>query len=216
VDNHWALRDFASRLMANICKNFNTSTNNVQTRITRVFSEAMKSERAPLVSYYGAIAGLQELGPEVIKVFILPHVKAISQRIDVATDPALMASSTMGNIEKIAANHIRNLIVKSVSPIIKTTRAPPDVVEEFRTDFGSLGPFLHAAVARTRTPSSQKGAAVATPARPTLLTQTSIASAPGTPGTTQQQRVYLVGTPQQQQQQQQQQAGERERLNFQI
>lgn len=35
MDNHWALRDFASRLMAQICKNFNTSTNNVQTRVTR-------------------------------------------------------------------------------------------------------------------------------------------------------------------------------------
>ena len=59
VDNHWALRDFASRLMANICKNFNSSTNSVQTRVTRVFSEAMRTERNPLVCYYGAIAGLQ-------------------------------------------------------------------------------------------------------------------------------------------------------------
>lgn len=41
VDNHWALRDFASRLMAQICKNFNTSTNNVQTRVTRMFSQAL-------------------------------------------------------------------------------------------------------------------------------------------------------------------------------
>lgn len=40
-DNHWALRDFASRLMAQICKNFNTSTNNVQTRVTRMFSQAL-------------------------------------------------------------------------------------------------------------------------------------------------------------------------------
>ena len=80
VDNHWALRDFASRLMSNICKNFNTSTNNVQTRITRMFSEGLRSETAPLVSYYGAIAGLQELGSEVIKTFIIPNIKAISAR----------------------------------------------------------------------------------------------------------------------------------------
>ncbi len=40
----------------------------------------MRNEKSPLVSYYGAIAGLQELGPEVIKVFILPHIRAISQR----------------------------------------------------------------------------------------------------------------------------------------
>ena len=43
VDNHWALRDFASRLMSNICKNFNTSTNNVQTRMTRMYAEGTNS-----------------------------------------------------------------------------------------------------------------------------------------------------------------------------
>ena len=80
VDNHWALRGFASRLMANICKNFNTSTNNIQTRVTRMFSDSLKNDNGPLVSYYGAVAGLQELGPEVIKVFILPHIKFISHR----------------------------------------------------------------------------------------------------------------------------------------
>uniref|UniRef100_T1GR62 Transcription initiation factor TFIID subunit 6 n=1 Tax=Megaselia scalaris TaxID=36166 RepID=T1GR62_MEGSC len=37
LDNHWALRDFAARLMAQICKNFNTSTNNLQTRVTRPY-----------------------------------------------------------------------------------------------------------------------------------------------------------------------------------
>merc|ERR1712020_211154 len=73
-DNHWALRDFASRMMAAICKNFHSSTNNIQTRVTKMFSDALCSDRAPLVSYYGAIAGLQELGPEVIKVFVLPHI----------------------------------------------------------------------------------------------------------------------------------------------
>lgn len=41
ADNHWALRDFASRLMGQICRNFNTSTNNVQTRVTRMFSHAL-------------------------------------------------------------------------------------------------------------------------------------------------------------------------------
>ena len=68
--------------MAAICKNFHSSTNNVQTRVTKMFSDALCSDRAPLVSYYGAIAGLQELGPEVIKVFVLPHIAALAQKID--------------------------------------------------------------------------------------------------------------------------------------
>lgn len=78
LDNHWALRDFASRLMAQICKNFNTSTNNIQTRLTRMFSNALKQgDKLPLPSLYGALEGLSELGPEVIKAFILPKVKDI-------------------------------------------------------------------------------------------------------------------------------------------
>ena len=79
VDNHWALRDFASRLMANICKNFNSSTNSVQTRVTRVFSEAMRTERNPLVSYYGAIAGLQVGGNLMNVDFITPIVLFMQQ-----------------------------------------------------------------------------------------------------------------------------------------
>ncbi|XP_059080951.1 transcription initiation factor TFIID subunit 6-like isoform X1 [Tigriopus californicus] len=162
VDNHWALRDFASRLMANICKNFNTSTNSVQIRITRMFSEAMKNVKSPLVAHYGAIAGLQELGPEVIKVFIVPHIKYIADRVDQANDPNIMASS-MGNIDKIAATHIRNLIIKSVSPVLKGIRPPPDILEEYKAEYGSFGPLLHAAVTRLRqsskTSSSSSGSA---------------------------------------------------------
>lgn len=39
VDNHWALRDFAARLMAQICKTFSTTTNNIQSRITKTFTK---------------------------------------------------------------------------------------------------------------------------------------------------------------------------------
>lgn len=39
VDNHWALRDFAARLIAQICKNFSTTTNNIQSRITKTFTK---------------------------------------------------------------------------------------------------------------------------------------------------------------------------------
>ena len=81
IDNHWALRDFATRLTTQICKNFNTSTNSIQTRMTRMFSDALKSDKTSLVSVYGALAGLQELGPEVIKSVVIPEVRSISDRI---------------------------------------------------------------------------------------------------------------------------------------
>lgn len=43
VDNHWALRDFAARLVAQICKHFSTTTNNIQSRITKTFTKVSPS-----------------------------------------------------------------------------------------------------------------------------------------------------------------------------
>ncbi|XP_063224205.1 transcription initiation factor TFIID subunit 6 [Bacillus rossius redtenbacheri] len=145
LDNHWALRDFASRLMLQICKNFNTATNNVQSRVTRMFCRFLRDERMPLSSLYGSVQGLSELGPEVIKVFILPNVKYISERIEGATEGPVLS-----NIDRIAAGHIKILMTKVLSPVLRAVRPPPDHVEEYLADYGSLGPHLHSAVVRAR------------------------------------------------------------------
>jgi transcription initiation factor TFIID subunit 6 len=59
VDNHWALRDFSSRLIAQICKNYHTTTNNIQTRVTRLFCRSIANDKMPLASFYGALVGTQ-------------------------------------------------------------------------------------------------------------------------------------------------------------
>ncbi|KAJ9576652.1 hypothetical protein L9F63_025450, partial [Diploptera punctata] len=99
-----------------------------------------------LASLYGAIEGLSELGTEVIKVFILPRVKHVADRIENA-----MEGPVLSNIDKIAAGHIKHLLVKVLSPLLKTIRQPPDFLEEYRNEFGYLGPALHAAVVKART-----------------------------------------------------------------
>ena len=131
----------------------------------------MRTDRSPLVSYYGAIAGLQELGPEVIKVFVLPHIKAISARIDAATE----AVSVMGgatNMEKIAASHIKNLLLKGCTPILKAVKQPPDVLEDYKEEFGSIGQYLHLHVSRSRSsgpPASTTSAVPSATATPTAV-----------------------------------------------
>uniref|UniRef100_A0A6B2EJQ1 Transcription initiation factor TFIID subunit 6 n=1 Tax=Phlebotomus kandelakii TaxID=1109342 RepID=A0A6B2EJQ1_9DIPT len=145
LDNHWALRDFAARLMAQICKNFNTSTNNLQTRVTRLFSQALQNDKTHLSSLYGAIAGLSELGSEVIKVFIIPRLKFISERIE-----QHLQGANISNTDKIAAGHIRAMLQKVSAPVLKTIRNSPDVVEDYKRDYGFLGPTLHQAVVKAR------------------------------------------------------------------
>ena len=49
-------------------------------------------------------------------------------------------------MEEIAAKNIRTLLVKSVSPVLKSMREPPDNIEEYKTLYGSLGPYLQMGV----------------------------------------------------------------------
>ncbi len=114
ADNHWALRDFASKLLAHICKHYSTSTNNIQTRITQVFSSALTNEKTPLSSVYGAIAGLNELGTEVIKSFILKVVKAIGTRLEFCIDGVGHTQA-----DKISAGRIRQLLAVSANSILR-------------------------------------------------------------------------------------------------
>ncbi|KAK4319983.1 hypothetical protein Pmani_009125 [Petrolisthes manimaculis] len=143
MDNHWALRDFAARLISQICKNYNTTTNGLQTRITRVFSRCLNTERSPLSTVYGAVAGLSELGPEVTKVFVMPKLKALSDKIE-------QCMEGMNAYDKNAASHIKGLLLKTVAPVLKTLRNPPDTVMDYKAEYGYLGPQLQVAVVKAR------------------------------------------------------------------
>lgn len=159
VDNHWALRDFASRLIAQIAKNFNTTTSNIQTRVTRMFSRALANEKMPLASHYGAISGLSELGPEVVRTFVMPRVKSIGERLRQCLEGPMTSS-----VDKSAADHIKQLILRVLSPVLKSGNIVGDNVEDYKNEFGYLGPFLHSHVMRAR----QQVTTTAAPSRPSF------------------------------------------------
>jgi transcription initiation factor TFIID subunit 6 len=56
-------------------------------------------------------AGLSELGTEVVKVFVLPRVKQVAERIESSIEGPVLS-----NIDKIAAGHIKHLLVVSLLP----------------------------------------------------------------------------------------------------
>uniref|UniRef100_A0A3B4U8E2 Transcription initiation factor TFIID subunit 6 n=1 Tax=Seriola dumerili TaxID=41447 RepID=A0A3B4U8E2_SERDU len=108
VDNHWALRDFAARLMAQSCKTFSTTTNNIQSRITKTFTKSWLDEKTQWTTRYGCIAGLAELGPDVIKTLILPRLTVEGARIK-----AVMEGPVVSNIDKIGADHVQSLLLST-------------------------------------------------------------------------------------------------------
>ncbi|WAR27647.1 TAF6-like protein [Mya arenaria] len=150
VDNHWALRDFAARLNALICKNFHNNVNNIQARVTKTFSKAVRSEKAALATIYGALSGLGELGPEVVHSFVVPNIRMIGDRVRQAIDGQQLTN----NADRIAAENIKKLAAKYISPVLKTHRLLTDTIEDYTAEYGYLGPLLHAAVGKERSSST--------------------------------------------------------------
>lgn len=110
LDNHWALRDFASRLMAQICKNFNTSTNNVQTRVTRMFSQALRDEKMQLASLYGAIEGKRLTRDKQIITDTHQQITSVCNSVpscmfDTCTDRRISTSSLAGLDQNISGRN---------------------------------------------------------------------------------------------------------------
>lgn len=145
VDNHWALRDFAARLMAQSCKTFSTTTNNIQSRITKTFTKSLLDDKTQWTTRYGCIAGLSELGPDVIKTLILPRLSIEGARVK-----AVMEGPVVSNIDKIGADHVQSLLLKHCASVIAKTRPLPDVADQYRADYGYLGPMLCSHVVKAR------------------------------------------------------------------
>ncbi|GFR62456.1 transcription initiation factor TFIID subunit 6 [Elysia marginata] len=197
MDNHWALRDFAARLVAQICRNYSNNTNNVQARITKKFSKAIQSEKVALSTQYGALAGLGELGTEVVKSSLLPYICMLGDRMKYVNE-----GSALNSIDKIAAEHIKKQLIKYLPPVLKSFHNSSESVEEFNVAYGYLGPFLYSMFLQKEKGLTSAGAmqTLATPARSTLQLSQRPAQiviqqpAPSTPGTPHQSS-FLTGTP---------------------
>ncbi|KAJ3299164.1 Transcription initiation factor TFIID subunit 6 [Borealophlyctis nickersoniae] len=75
TDDHWALRSFAAQLVAHICHKFGTAFPTLQARVTKTLLRAFLDPLKPLTTNYGAMVGLAELGPEVVRLLVVPNVK---------------------------------------------------------------------------------------------------------------------------------------------
>lgn len=181
VDNHWALRDFAARLMAQSCKTFSTTTNNIQSRITKTFTKSLLDEKTQWTTRYGCIAGLAELGPDVIKTLILPRLAVEGARIK-----AVIEGPVVSNIDRIGADHVQSLLLKHCASVVAKIRPQPDNVEQYRTEYGYLGPMLCSHVTKARNQAALQAQQVnrttltITQPRPTLsVSQTGLSGSTG-------------------------------------
>lgn len=81
TDNHWALRDFSCLLAAHICEHYGSSYPTLQPRLIKTLLRAFLDHMKPYATNYGSIVGLAALGPETIKMVLLPNVKEFGNRL---------------------------------------------------------------------------------------------------------------------------------------
>ncbi|KAJ3698313.1 hypothetical protein LUZ61_002018 [Rhynchospora tenuis] len=81
-DNHWAIRDFAAKIVASICRRYGHVYHNLQSRLTKTLIHAFLDPSKALTQHYGAIQGLSALGPSVVRLLILPNLETYMQLLD--------------------------------------------------------------------------------------------------------------------------------------
>lgn len=82
ADDHWELRDFCARLVASVCRRFGHVYHNLQSRVTRTLLHAFLDPTKALTQHYGAIQGLAALGPNVVRLLVLPNLETYIQLLE--------------------------------------------------------------------------------------------------------------------------------------
>ncbi|CAF3342888.1 unnamed protein product [Rotaria socialis] len=146
TDNHWALRDYAASRCAQMVKMFSANIHGLRNRIVRIFLRTFQSERLPLVTHYGALVGLCEMGQEAIEELVFPIIRPLGDRIVKSHENAALSS-----MDKITIDRINGVISKFIPTAYRTSRQPSDELEHFKHEFGSYyGPRLHAQIIQLR------------------------------------------------------------------
>ncbi|CAF1381193.1 unnamed protein product [Rotaria sordida] len=155
TDNHWALRDYAASRCAQMVKMFSANIHGLRNRIVRIFLRTFHSERLPLVTHYGALVGLCEMGQETIEELVFPIIRTLGERIIKSLE-----NPSLSSIDKITIDRINGVISKFIPAAYRASRPSPDDLEHFKHEFGSYyGHRLHAQVIplrqQTRSSTSQ-------------------------------------------------------------
>jgi transcription initiation factor TFIID subunit 6 len=76
--DHWSTRNRAAKLLADICHKYGRAYHRLQPRVTTTLLRAFLDPARPLTTQYGAIIGLDKIGPEVCRVLVVPNIKFYS------------------------------------------------------------------------------------------------------------------------------------------
>ena len=137
--------------MSQICRQYNTTTNAIQTRVTQLYTKCILDETNSLSGVYGAVAGLCDLGHDVINAIIIPKLKFLFHRIE-------NGINSDDEIEQVAAGHIKSCLIKHVPSVIVKNRVLNDLTN-LKSEYGFLEPSIKSIISKIQK-VSQSGSAL--------------------------------------------------------
>ena len=93
LENHWALRQTAAALVRAILLRFKDKYEDLQPRVCKTLLDALADPKKPLSTHYGALIGLNELGPLVVHSLLMPSLPSYLATLSHQLGPSHAASS---------------------------------------------------------------------------------------------------------------------------
>ncbi|XP_058210548.1 transcription initiation factor TFIID subunit 6 isoform X1 [Rhododendron vialii] len=114
ADNHWELRDFTAKLVASICKRFGHVYSNLQTRLTKTLVHTFLDPKRALTQHYGAIQGLAALGPNVVRLLLLPNLETYMKLLE----PEMRLERQKNEIKRYEAWRVYGALLRAAGQCI--------------------------------------------------------------------------------------------------
>jgi transcription initiation factor TFIID subunit 6 len=94
-EDHWALRRYSAKLLANILDRYSEQYPTLLPRVTKTLLVALVDDAKPISTKYGAVVALSLLGVEVCRLCLVPNAKKYATDI---FEPMLVTNDAGGNI----------------------------------------------------------------------------------------------------------------------
>ncbi|EFO25376.1 hypothetical protein LOAG_03111 [Loa loa] len=190
TDNHWALREFSSRLLANICRSYKIS--HLRSRVTQVLAQVWRDENCTLAALYGSLYALNELGVDTVHSVVIPRAAQLHN------DLRRVMSNKPNTVDKLAAEKLQNFVIKVLVHFVKTQKPTTlKEVTDYQNMFGGFGEAVHKAITTDHTSVvSVSASASNNNVHPAVLHRSGSDRRPAVSTQQQQQQRLMIGTKQ--------------------
>ncbi|OQR84460.1 transcription initiation factor TFIID subunit 6 [Achlya hypogyna] len=118
AEDHWAVRNYGARLVAEICARFGETYDSLQARVAKTFHAAFLDPTRPFPTHYGAILGLMYLGPLVMERLLFPHLTTY-----LATLQPCFAASNTNQVQRLEAHNCHGILVHAAGQYLSMQAA---------------------------------------------------------------------------------------------